>query len=169
MDSHIKELLSVGVLTGSRAFNCSTDESDYDIVILRSDCDRLMNGDIINSTDFTGSDYSFTYDYDPESGRDYSIMGFDLSDHEEFADETFIEYDKHTIWGPLEQIIKYYSPVSDQIVNLFVYADSDAAILPKFIELNNLMNFLYGHVVADRTKRIEAFTKVIKHVGITDY
>jgi len=133
MDSHIKELLSVGVLTGSRAFNCSTDESDWDIVLLRSDCDRLRNGDIINS------------------------------------DETFIEYDKYTIWGPLEQIIKYYSPVSDQIVNLFVYADSDAAILPKFIELNNLMNFLYGHAVADRTKRIEAFTKVIKHVGITDY
>jgi len=119
-----------------------------------------MNGDIINSTDFTGWDNVIT-----DNGRPY----YNLSDHEEFEDDPILEYDQHTIWGPLEQIIKYYSPVSDEIINLFVYSDNHATILPKFAELNNLMNFLYGHELADRTKRIEAFTKVIKHVGITDY
>jgi hypothetical protein len=66
--------------------------------------------------------------------------------------------------------VKYYPIDSpDTIINLFVYEDTDADILPKFVELNSLMNFLYGHEISDREKRIEAFTKVIKHVGITNF
>lgn len=31
------------------------------------------------------------------------------------------------------------------------------------------MTFLHGHEIANKQKRIEAFTKIIKHVGITDF
>ena len=50
--TQLEQLLQVGVLTGSRAFNCSTTKSDWDIVVLESDCDLLMWGDIINDTQF---------------------------------------------------------------------------------------------------------------------
>ena len=169
--TQLEQLLQVGVLTGSRAFNCSTPESDWDIVMLESDCKFYMNGDIINDTNFSDYDHTrFKEEYDPESGRTHSIMGYDLSDHEEFEDEPFIEYDEHTIWGPLTRIVKYYPIDSeDTIINLFVYTDKDADILLKFIELNSLMNFLYGHEISNKERRIEAFTKVIEHVGITNF
>lgn len=160
MDSHIEQLLQVGVLTGSRAFNCSTTSSDWDIVILESDCARLMNGDIINDTRFDNWDHVIT-----DNGKAY----YDLSEHPEFKDEDHLDYDKHTIWGPLTRIVKYYAHDSEEVINLFVYKDKHAAILPKFIELNNLMNFLHGHELADKQKRIEIFTSIIKHVGITDF
>lgn len=164
--TQLEQLLQVGVLTGSRAFNCETAISDWDIVILESDCKRLMKGDIINDTQFDNWDHAVTYD-----GKPY----YNLSEYPEFEDEPRIEYDQHTIWGPLTRIVKYYPIDSgnnvsmDIIINLFVYADKDADILPKFVELNSLMNFLYGHEIFDKQKRIEAFVKVIKHVGITDF
>lgn len=159
MDDHIQQLLEVGTLTGSRAFNCATPESDWDIVILESDCDRLWDGDIINDTNFNTWEGATLDD-----GPAY----FDLSEHPEFEDETHLEYDEHTIWGPLIRILKYYSPDSDAIVNLFVYSDRHNSILPKFQEVTHLMNFIYGSSLADRPTRIEAFTKVLKSVGITD-
>ena len=159
--TQLEQLLQVGVLTGSRAFNCSTIESDWDIVVLESDCKRLMNGDIINDTQFDSWDHAVTYD-----GKPY----YNLSEYPEFADEPRIEYDKYTIWGPLIRIVKYYTIDSeDTIINLFVYEDKNIEILPKFVELNSLMNFLYGHEISNKEKRIEAFIKVIKHVGITDF
>ena len=161
--THLEQLLQVGVLTGSRAFHCATTESDWDIAILESDCDQLMDGDIINDTDFM-NDRLVTNPYDERNKE-----GFDLSEHPEFEEEPFIEYDEHTIWGPLTRIVKYYTHDSKEVINLFVYEDKHAAILPKFVELNSLMNFLYGHEIADKQKRIKAFKKVIKHVGITDF
>lgn len=164
--TQLEQLLQVGVLTGSHAFNCSTAESDWDIVVLESDCKRLMNGDIINDTQFDNWDHIIT-----NNGKAY----YDLSEHPEFEDEHHFEYDQHTIWGPLTRIVKYYPIDSrnnvsiDTIINLFVYADKDVDILPKFVELNSLMNFLYGHEISDKQKRIEAFTKIIKHVGITNF
>lgn len=159
--TQLEQLLQVGVLTGSRAFNCATAESDYDIVVLKSDCKCLMNGDIINSTNFNDWNDAVT-----NNGKAY----YDLSEHPEFEDEHHLEYDQHTIWGPLIRIIKYCPVDSPNIlINLFVYADKDADILPKFVELNSLINFLYGHEISDKEKRIEAFTKIIKHVGITDF
>ena len=159
--TQLEQLLQVGILTGSRAFNCSTIESDWDIVILKSDGKRLMNGDIINDTQFNNWDHAIT-----DNGKAY----YNLSEYPEFEDEDHLEYDQHTIWGPLIRIIKYYPIDSeDTIINLFVYEDKDADILPKFVELNSLMNFLYGHEISDKEKRIEAFIKVIKHVGITDF
>ena len=159
--TQLEQLLQVGVLTGSRAFNCSTTESDWDIVILKSDGKRLMDGNIVNNTNFNSWGDAVT-----NNGKAY----YDLSEYPEFADEPCIEYDQHTIWGPLTRIVKYYPIDSeDTIINLFVYEDKDVDILPKFVELNSLMNFLYGHEISDKQKRIEAFTKVIKHVGITNF
>lgn len=161
--THLEQLLQVGVLTGSRAFHCATESSDWDIVILESDCDQLMNGDIINDTDFKNGPWV------TDSYGEKSKAGFDLSEHPEFEDEPFIEYNEHTIWGPLARIVKYYAPDSEEIINLFVYEDTHADILPKFIELNELMTFLYGYEIANKQKRIEAFTKIIKHVDITNF
>ena len=159
--TQLEQLLQVGVLTGSRAFNCKTAESDWDIVILESDCARFMDGDIINDTQFDNGKHTIK-----DNGKPY----YDLSEYPEFENEHHVEYDQHTIWGPLTRIIKYYPIDSENtIINLFVYEDGAADILPKFVELNSLMNFLYGHEISDREKRIEAFVKVIKHVGITDF
>lgn len=159
--TQLEQLLQVGVLTGSRAFNCSTPESDWDIVILECDCARFMDGNIINDTQLDNWEHIITDD-----GKAY----WDLYEYPEFEDEPRLEYDEYTIWGPLTRIVKYYPIDSeDTIINLFVYEDRDADILPKFVELNSLMNFLYGHEISDKQKRIEAFTKIIKHVGITDF
>ena len=37
---HLNNMLTLGVLTGSRAFNCSHEDSDWDIVIT---LDKLLN------------------------------------------------------------------------------------------------------------------------------
>ncbi len=157
--THLEQLLQIGVLTGSRAFHVATPESDWDIVILESNCKHIEDMNIINDTMFTNWNHIIT-----SNGKAY----WDLSEHPEFEDEFRVEYDKHTIWGPLARIVKYYAPDSEEIINLFVYEDTHADILPKFIELNELMTFLYGYEIANKQKRIEAFTKIIKHVGITD-
>lgn len=160
MDSQIKALLEVGVLTGSRAFSCSTINSDWDIVILESDIDKLCNGDIINDTKFNSWD-----DITTDDGTAY----WNLSDYPEFEDNPKLEYDQHTIWGPLTRILKYHSSASDEVINLFVYADANIDILLKFRELNNLMNFLYSQEIKDKSKRIERFVQLTKHLGITNF
>ena len=162
MDEHIKQLLEVGTLTGSRAFSCATSESDWDIVILQKDLPTILTTNpyiIISDTDFTNDEY---VDVD-------GTFGIDVSEHEEF-DEAVIEYDKATIWGPLDRILKYNSPSQDsnEIINLFVYSDRHKSILPKFQEVTHLMNFLYGPSLTHKPTRIEAFTKVLASVGITD-
>ena len=40
--------------------------------------------------------------------------------------------------------------------------------MDRFKQLNNLMNFVYNVKLQDKQFRIEAFTQVIKQVGITD-
>ena len=159
VDMHIKKLLEVGTLTGSRAFNCNHSESDWDIVILEADCELLIPCDLINDTNFNTWEGATL-----DQGRAY----FDLSDQPEFEEETHLEYDRHTIWGPLVRIVKYYSPYSDAIINLFVYEHRHNEILAKFEEVTNLMNFTYGSSLADKPTRIEAFIKVLESVGITN-
>lgn len=161
MDSQIEALLKVGVLTGSRAFNCSTPDSDWDIVILQSDAEALWDGDVINDTKFNSQD-DLILEY---HRRPY----WDLSDHPEFEGEECVEYDQNTIWGPLIRILKYHSSESDEVINLFVYADVDKDILPKFTELNNLMNFLYSAEISDKSNRIDRFVELTTHLGITDF
>ena len=152
VDKHIKKLLEVGTLTGSRAFNCSTSESDWDIVILYKDLPTdLSQYPIITHIDF---------DSLPD-GKYYDTSECD-------ALENDIEYDRIGTWGPICDMYKYIAPDSDVIVNLFVYASEHEQVLTMFQEVTNLMNFIYGSSLADKPTRIEAFIKVLESVGITN-
>ena len=163
---YLERVLPLGVLTGSRAFNCETESSDWDIVIHESLLPDWTAADDYQSTDFRED----AYDDNPNEGK----PGFNLSEYPEFEDESFIEYDQSTIWGPLVQIIKYWyltdpeDELTEVCVNLFVYPDSLTDIYERFTKLNTLMNLCYGASLQDKQTRIEAFTKVIKSVGITD-
>ena len=162
---YLEQVLPLGVLTGSRAFNCATESSDYDIVIHESLLPDWTAADDYQSTDF-GNDM----DDNPNGGR----PGFNLQEYPEFEDEPFIEYDQSIIWGPLVQIIKYWyltdpdDESTEVCINLFVYPDNMTDIYQRFNQLNQLMNMCYGASLQDKQVRIEAFTKVIKLVGITD-
>lgn len=162
-DYNLENVLTLGVLTGSRAFNCSTKDSDWDIVIVQA---NLPN-------------YKFTVDYtctnflDSKDTTDYVPIGhtkpgYWIDEHLPDLGEDFVEYDKSTIWGPLKQIVKYWDD-NDNCINLFVYNDNHAGILEKFKELNNLMNFLHGSKLKDKDYRIQAFIEIIDKVGITNY
>ena len=163
MPHNLPNLLTHGVLTGSRAFNAATEESDWDIVILHSNTPNLQDITfLISSTDFTSDELDVIYPYWDSSE---SVAGFDLSEHEDLG-EDFIEYDKHTIWGPLEQIIKYEDDQSN-ILNLFVYDDKHSIILDKFKELNSLITFLHGNKLKNREYRIQSFIELTDKLGIT--
>ena len=158
---NLSQVLPLGILTGSRAFNCATDISDWDIVILKSSLPVLKDFVDYTCTDFTRDDLIL-------NPRDETKIGFNVSEHPEFDDEEgFIEYDQTIIWGPLTQIIKYWDD-DGNCINLFVYEDHNGIILEKFKELNQLMNFIHNARLQDRDYRIKAFTEIALRVGITD-
>ena len=162
---YIEQILPLGVLTGSRAFNCATESSDWEIVIHKSLLPDYTAAWNYQSTNFLKDDYDYQDGYKP---------GYNLDEYPEFEDEPFIEYDQSTIWGPLVQIIKYWyltdpeDESTEVCINLFVYPDNLTDIYERFDKLNKLMNMCYGASLQDKQVRIEAFTKVIKLVGITD-
>ena len=159
---NLSQVLPLGVLTGSRAFNCATDESDWDIVILKSNVPDYKETGDWNCTDFCKDELICN----PNDCQ--AKPGFDVREHPEFDDESgFIEYDQITIWGPITQIIKYWDD-DGNCINLFVYEDHNGIILDKFIELNKLMNFIHNVRLQDRSYRIKAFTEIALHVGITN-
>jgi hypothetical protein len=159
----LEAMLKLGTLTGSRAFNCATDESDWDIVITESMLPNLSHPSVGIYSDTNFMD-------DPFSELQYSKYKSGHSvDTDELPDlgEDFVEYDQHTIWGPLLRTIKY--ECDGAIINLFVYKDTDKLILDKFTELNNLMRFVHGLKLHDREYRIQAFIELTFKLGITDY
>lgn len=160
-DYSLENVLTLGVLTGSRAFNCPTDESDWDIVIIESNVPYYKNSTYYRETIF---DMNNLADYIPEG---FSKPVFDLEEHPD-AGEEYLEYDQNTIWGPLHSIVKYVDD-NNNWINLFVYEDKHEPILEKFKELNNLMNFLHGSKLKDKDYRIQAFIEIINKVGITNY
>lgn len=158
---NLDKVLPLGVLTGSRAFNCATKESDWDIVLIESN----VPNDYINSVDWHCTNFNDS----PNDSTYYGKPGYNVSEFSEFEDEdSVIPYDKSTIWGPLKQIIKYTDD-NEVCINLFVYKDYHEQILQKFIELNNLMNFIHNTKLKDRSYRVQAFTEIINKVGITNY
>ncbi len=158
---NLEQVLPLGVLTGSRAFNCSTKDSDWDIVITNSNIPDYTYTNY-TCTDFLSRDIT---DYAPSG---HSKPGYWIDELIPDLGEDFVEYDKLTIWGPLVQIIKYWDD-NDNCINLFVYNNNHVGILEKFKELNTLMNFLHGSKLQDKNYRIEAFTNIINKVGITNY
>ena len=159
---YLEQVLPLGVLTGSRAFNCATEASDWDIVIHASLLPNYKEAD--DYQDFTfcngeGIPHSTPeLDDEPRDPGDNSVLG----------------YDAITIWGPIQSIIKYWylanpeDKSTEVCINLFVYPDNMTDIYQRFNQLNQLMNMCYGASLQDKQVRIEAFTKVIKLVGITD-
>ncbi len=158
---NLENVLKLGVLTGSRAFNCSTTESDWDIVITQSNVPYYKCSLEYRETIFQMDNL---LDYIPEG---FTKHVFDLEEHPDTG-EDYLEYDKNTIWGPLQSIVKYLDDKGNWI-NLFIYSDNRKPILEKFKELNNLMNFVHGSKLKDKDYRIQAFIDIINKVGITNY
>ena len=91
---NLSQVLPLGILTGSRAFNCATDKSDWDIVILKSKLPPYRLSWNYHCTDFNKDPCT-----GDQKGRK-TKPGFDLSEYSEFDDEDgFIEYDQTIIWG----------------------------------------------------------------------
>ena len=161
VDYNLENVLKLGVLTGSRAFNCSTPESDWDIAIIESNVPYYKLSLEYRETNFQMNEL---LSYIPEG---FSKPVFDLEEHQDLGEE-YLEYDQNTIWGPLQSIVKYVDDNGNWI-NLFVYADKHKPILEKFKELNNLMNFVHGSKLKDKDYRIQSFIDIISKVGITNY
>ena len=158
---NLENVLKLGILTGSRAFNCSTTESDWDIAIIESNVPHYKNSTYYRETIFQVDNL---LSYIPEG---FTKHVFDLEEHPDTG-EDYLEYDQNTIWGPLHSILKYVDDNGNWI-NLFVYTDKHKPILEKFKELNNLMNFVHGFRLKDKDYRIQAFIDIINKVGITNY
>ena len=145
---HLTNMLTLGVLTGSRAFNCSHEDSDWDIVIT---ADKLIDYNQVPVTHLI--DFSKKWD---ES--QYDVDGI----------ECIQELYDGSIWGPISFIDKY-TDIDGNSINLFIYGTKYEAILPLFIELNNRMNFLYSDEVHDKDKRIKRFIELTNKLGISTF
>lgn len=146
---HLDNMLTLGVLTGSRAFNCSHEDSDWDIVIT---LDKLLNYNQI-PTVIHLIDFNKFWD-EPQ----YDADGI----------ESIQELYDGLIWGPISFIDKY-TDIDGNSINLFIYDAEYEAILFLFIELNNRMNFLYSDEVHDKDKRIERFIELTNKLGISTF
>ena len=92
---NLEQVLPLGVLTGSRAFNCSTKDSDWDIVIVQANLPNFQFAGDYTFTDFLSRN---TADYVPIG---HTKTGYWVDKHLPDLGEDFDEYDKSTIWGPL--------------------------------------------------------------------
>lgn len=146
---HLTNILTLGVLTGSQAFNCSHEDSDWDIVIT---LDKLVNYNQVPTVDHL-IDFSKPWD-EPQ----YDTDGL----------ECINELYDDSIWGPISFIDKY-TDIDGNSINLFIYETKYEAILPLFTELNNRMNFLYSDEVHDKDKRIERFIELTDKLGISTF
>ena len=146
---HLTNMLTLGILTGSRAFNCSHKDSDWDIVIT---LDKLLNYNQVPTVVHL-IDFSKTWD-EPQ----YDADGL----------ECIQELYDGSIWGPISFIDKY-TDIDGNSINLFIYETKYEAILLLLIELNNRMNFLYSDEVSDKDKRIERFIELADKLRISNF
>ena len=143
----LEDILKVGQLTGSRAFNCAHKDSDWDIIITEKDLPNYLE---------QHPSYYVCADWENRDGSDDADG---IEDNESIYDPS--------IWGPILQIVKYEDS-AENTINLFIYAHKHRHLLDKFKELNKLMKFLYPHRLKDKATRIIAFIHVMKELGITD-
>lgn len=146
---HLNNMLTLGILTGSRAFNCSHEDSDWDIVIT---LDKLLNYNQIPTLVHL-LDFNKRWD-EPQYDTDGLNCINELYDG--------------SIWGPISFIDKY-TDIDGNSINLFIYETRHKAILPLFIQLNNIMNFLYYDEVHDKDLRIERFIELTNKLGISNF
>ena len=142
---YLTNILTLGVLTGSRAFNCSHEDSDWDIVIT---LDKLVNYNQVPTIDH--------------------LIDFSKPWNEPQYDTDGLECIQELYDGPISFIDKY-TDINGNSINLFIYEDKYEAILPLFTELNNRMNFLYSDEVHDKDKRIERFIELTNKLGISTF
>ena len=145
----LENMLTLGVLTGSRAFNCASDDSDWDIVITHK---HIFNTCYI-------PDYKPCIDF----SKNWNEPQYD-TDGLECIQEMY----DGSVWGPITQITKY-TDLNSNTINLFIYKDKYEAILPLFTELNNRMNFLYSSEIHDRDTRIDRFIELTDKLGISNF
>lgn len=146
----LENMLSIGVLTGSRAFNVASSDSDWDIVVTRSMLPYFLSVPGIEELIDFEEDWT-----EPSIDADGDITPEKM-------------YDQATIWGPIVSIYRYID-ANDNDINLFLYEDAYIDILPLFTKLNKTMQFVYGQSIADKDKRIEAFIELTDKLGITNY
>ena len=146
---HLDNMLTLGILTGSRAFNCSHEDSDWDIIIT---ADKLVEYHKVPTLVHL-IDFSKKWD-EPQ----YDADGL----------ECINELYDGSIWGPISSIDKY-TDIDGNSINIFVYDIKHKAILPLFTELNNRMNFLYSDEIHDKDIRIERFTELTNKLGISTF
>lgn len=141
-----------GVLTGSRAFQVPTENSDWDIVILESDIP-----------------YKELDQYDSEICACWN-------DEEEPCDadgvDSIGEIYNGSIWGPINQIVKYYLFEDDEdslvTLNLFIYPDKEQSTIVKFHQVNAHMMFsLTEEQRKHKPTRIKKFIEILKQLKIT--
>ena len=142
---HLTNMLTLGVLTGSRAFNCSHEDSDWDIVII---LDKLLNYNKIPTM--------------------VHLIDFNKPWNDADGLECIQELYDGSIWGPIT-FIDRYTDIDGNSINLFIYGTKYEAILSLFTELNNRMNFLYSDEVHDKDKRIERFIELTNKLGISTF
>ena len=145
---HLNNMLTLGVLTGSQAFNCSHRNSDWDIVITIGKLVNYLQMPVTHLIDFSV----------PWDQPQYGIDGL----------ECLQELYDGSVWGPIT-FIDRYTDIDGNSINLFIYEDKYEAILPLFTELNNRMNFLYSDEVHDKDKRIERFIELAYKLGISTF
>ena len=144
--------LSKGILTGSRAFQVPTENSDWDIVIAESDIP-----------------YKELDQYDSEICACWN-------DTEEPCDADGVdnigEIYSGSIWGPINQIVKYYLFEDDEdslvTLNLFIYPDKEQSTIAKFHQVNAHMMFsLTEEQRKHKPTRIKKFPEILKQLKIT--
>lgn len=146
---YLTNMLTLGILTGSLAFNCSHEDSDWDIVIILN---KLLNYNQVPTV-------THLIDFNkPWNEPQYDVDGL----------ECIQELYDGSIWGPISFIDKY-TDIDGNSINLFIYETKYEAILPLFTELNNRMNFLYSDEVHDKDIRIERFIELTNKLGISTF
>lgn len=151
--------LSVGVLTGSRAFKVEKEDSDWDIIIHDKDFNinlycRTMLDNYIFDTNIL--DYEICIDFEA-SQEAQEADGVNNTEYLTNRDEL--------IWGDkLLKIIKVWCNEEDEneCINLFIYQDSATDIKQKFKEINALMRFtLTKEQLENRETRVARFRELL--------
>ena len=145
--------LDNGILTGSRAFQVPTVDSDWDIVITESQ---------VPYTELNQFDWDTC-----ASWEDY----YEPIDADGITDGDIREIYNGSIWGPIRNITKWYIYDDDDqltTINLFIYPDKEQTTVQKFTQVNALMMFtLTKEQRQHKPTRIAKFIEILKELKIT--